>query len=88
MQHTNENRYDKIDLEDVQSPKYDENIERYGDSSETCLLCGKRTAKNLYVHYTTDGYLVNVDESLIPNSQGLFPIGSECSKKLPKSFIF
>lgn len=77
-----------INLDDVQSIRYDENIELYGDHSDTCFLCGKRTSKNLYVHYTTDGYLVNVSDDIISNSQGFFPIGSECAKKLPKSFIF
>lgn len=74
-----------IELESIRSAKYDNNIDIYGDHSDTCFLCGKPTAQKLWVHYTTDGELTSDDNH--PDSQGLFPIGSECAKKLPKSFI-
>ena len=76
----------EISLNSVRSPQYDDHIKRYGEDSDTCFLCGKKTPELLYVHYTTDGNLVNTAEH--PNSQGLFPVGSKCAKKLPKSFIF
>lgn len=79
----------QINLDAVRSEKYDDNIDRYGDNSNTCFLCGKRTAEKLFVHYTNMGELVNErDELMVPESQGFFPIGSECAKKLPKSFVF
>ena len=78
-----------IELSSIRSSKYDDNIERLGDDSNTCFCCGKHTAKKLFVHYTTDDQLVNErDENKVINSQGFFPIGSECAKKLPKDFIF
>jgi hypothetical protein len=41
------------------------------------------------VHMTTDWLMVDTDdEILVGNSQGLFPVGSECKKRLPKEFIF
>jgi hypothetical protein len=79
----------KIDLENVRSKRYDDNVERHGEFSNTCFLCGKPTAEKLHVHYTTDGMLIDTtDDSEETNSQGFFPIGSECAKKLPKKFVF
>jgi len=75
----------ELNLNDYRSENYDGNIERYGDHSNTCFLCGKRTASNLYVHYTWNGYLTdNIDH---PESQGWFVVGSDCAKKLPKTYI-
>jgi hypothetical protein len=81
------NQISNIDLDSVRSSKYDSNIERLGDHSDSCFVCGKRTAQKHYVHYTEDGNLINTEES-VSNSQGMFPIGPECSKKLPKGFTF
>ena len=76
----------------IQSSKYDQNIEIYGDHSNTCFCCGKRTAQKQFVHYTTSGDLVNTEQedlsSIDRESQGFFPIGSECAKKYKKEFIF
>ena len=76
----------------VQSSKYDQNIEKYGNFGNTCFCCGKPTAKKQFVHYTTSGDLVNTSEedlsSIDRESQGFFPIGSECAKKYKKEFIF
>ncbi len=72
-----------------QSPRYDSNIERLGDHTDTCICCGLRTAEKLFIHATTDWEAIDeIDEKKVPNSQGLFPIGPECAKKLPKQFIF
>lgn len=77
--------YMEIKYDDVISSKYYDNIDKYGDHSNTCFICGKRTSKNKWVHYTTRGNLTNNPNH--EHSQGYFPIGSECAKKLPKSFI-
>ena len=38
---------------------------------------------------TTDWLMIDTDDSdLIDNSQGMFPVGSECKKHLPKQFVF
>ena len=57
---------------------------------QCCLFCGRALSlKNRYwVHMTTSAHLidVNVDESQVNNSQGWFPIGATCSKKIPSEF--
>lgn len=81
-------QYEKIDRSTIQSSKYDENIEREGEHSDTCFICGKRTKSKQLVHYLTSGELVAYGGDDIKDSQGFFPIGSNCAKKLPKKFIF
>jgi hypothetical protein len=75
----------EIDRSEVISSRYDDNVERLGEHSDTCFLCGKRTNEELHVHYTTSGMLTNNPNH--PESQGCFPVGPECAKKLPKDFI-
>lgn len=58
-----------------------------GGKSNSCFLCGKTVNNPVhFVHYTTDGDLINVDEAA--NSQGFFPVGFDCKNRLPKDFIF
>jgi hypothetical protein len=38
------------------------------------------------VHMTTDWLAVDCED--VPNSQGMFPIGTECKKNMSKEFIF
>lgn len=72
-----------------ESPKKEANEERYGLTGKSCVCCGKPTAQKLWIHATTDWVAVDeVDQDKVPNSQGAFPIGSECAKKFPKEFIF
>jgi hypothetical protein len=79
------NAISEINLYSVRSSRYDDNVERLGDHSDTCFLCGKRTSEDLFVHYTSCGELTN--DNSHPESQGCFPIGPECAKKLPKDFV-
>lgn len=56
-----------------------------------CLFCNKPmevTENTLHVHLTTDGNITSLDDSQCENSQGCFPIGNECAKKVDKSFLF
>ena len=79
--------YKYIELEDYRSPKYEER----GIGDDPCLLCGKRVfvEKSKYVHLLCDGRLVDSkDDFESSNDQGFFPVGPECSKKLPKNFLF
>ena len=90
---TPHNGINVIDLELIRSAKYDDNVERFGDHSHTCFVCGKPTAKRSFIHFTTDGLLVpaNIDQSDLAKydleSQGCFPIGSECAKKVGPEFV-
>jgi len=81
----------EIPLEEVRSDKYNDNVERLGDHSDTCFICGKRIkdlskAKN--VHYLTNGSIVSYSGEDIEGSQGAFPVGSDCAKKLVINFTF
>ena len=54
----------------------------YNDE-EKCEYCGKKLGNNrLFVHITTDGVCLPNSINIIDQSQGCFPIGSECAKKL------
>lgn len=89
----NHNGIEVINLESIRSSKYEDTVERLGEHSDTCFVCGKRTAKNTFVHYTVEGYLIpaDIDEIEIEfrnlESQGCFPIGSECAKKVGRQFL-
>ncbi len=79
----------EIPLEEVQSPNYEKNIDRFGDHSDTCLICGKKTnGKSKYVHLLTNGNIVSYGSDDIVESQGFFPVGSDCAKKLVVQFTF
>lgn len=80
----------EIPVEEVRSEKYYETIERIGEHSDTCFLCGKRTnVKNVkFVHYLENGNIVSYSDDDIEGSQGFFPVGSECQKKLVIQFCF
>ena len=90
----NHNGIEVIDLDSIRSAKYDDTIERLGEHSNTCFVCGKRTWKNQWVHFTTAGFLVpkDIDETELEfrnlESQGCFPVGSECAKKIGTDFVF
>ena len=84
-----------IDFESLKSKNYQKNVENIGgEFSDTCICCGKRTATKILIHLTTCGMVVpnNVDENdlikLEMESQGCFPIGSECAKKLNSKYKY
>lgn len=60
-------------------------------NQEPCIICQKPlnvSDKTKYVHMLTSGELINSLNNYEFDSQGLFPIGNDCCKKLPKDFIF
>jgi len=70
------------------------NRERFNGSkhADECFLCGrglteKAVENGRFIHLTTDGLLVPQDAEGI-DSQGAFPVGSECAKRLPKALAF
>lgn len=81
----------EIPIDELRTSNYDANIEKYGDHSDSCFICGKRI-KNLekakMVHYLTNGNIVSHSGDDIENSQGFFPIGNDCAKKLVIQFAF
>jgi hypothetical protein len=67
-----------------------DNEKRNGIHSNSCVCCSK-IIKNIKhgIHTTTDWVAVDEqDEAKVPNSQGWFPVGSECAKHFPKEFLF
>lgn len=80
----------EIPLEEVRSEQYEDNIKRYGDHDNSCFICGKRitSGKERMVHLLTNGNIVSYGSEDIENSQGFFPVGSDCAKKLTINFTF
>jgi hypothetical protein len=61
-----------------------------GDTSleNCCILCGKKIKGSKYlVHLLNNGNLISTDQNLA-ESQGFFPIGSECRNSLPNNFYW
>lgn len=54
-----------------------------------CIVCGKQVkSKNTkYVQLLTNGNIVSTDQD-IEGSQGFFPVGPECEKRLVITFAF
>jgi len=85
MKNTNQ-----IPIDEIRKESYYDTIEKIGEDTNTCFICGKRI-KNIstanYIHIYTNGTIVSNEMPEDENSQGCFPIGPNCSKKLPKNFI-
>lgn len=71
-----------------QSENYAANIKRYGEHSDSCICCGKRIqSPKQYVHMSTDWVMKHVEDADESDSQGLFPVGPECSKKIANEYL-
>ena len=80
-------------MELYQSPNFDKNEElSKSGHTERCVCCNKPMKPEqvkYVVHMTTDWVMVDTDDhTLMDNSQGFYPVGSECKKNLPKEFVF
>jgi hypothetical protein len=80
-----------------QSPNYEKNEDLLKPGhTERCVCCNKPMKPEqvkFMVHMTTDWVAVNTEDLNVVSekgyqSQGFFPIGSECKKKMGKEFIF
>ena len=78
--------YNYLDSEDFRSPNYKDK----GKGGDPCFLCGRavnhETSKN--IHLLCDGRIVDSNDDFGSNDQGFFPVGPECSRKIPKNFLF
>ena len=65
--------------------------QKANERGDACVCCGKRLAEdsNLFAHYALAGYWLPFDafQDNCAISQGCFPIGSECAKRLPAGFV-
>jgi hypothetical protein len=80
-------------LEFIYNDKREQNIERYGDTGNSCECCGKPLKEKKYFVNTIEGPDVVephiTDEEMAANgyeSQGIFYLGATCIKKYPKKF--
>ena len=65
---------------DMTTPSYSKNLDRYGEHTNTCCRCGKRTADGagtVFAEMDTGG----------GESQGMFPVGPECAKAFKKAGV-
>ena len=82
------------------SPVKERNIEKFGQRGNQCECCGKlmKEDNHLMVHMGVDWIAYNVGDTTTINevdfitgtdveSQGFFPIGNDCAKKM-KGFTF
>lgn len=74
-----------------QSPDRERNLAKYGDNSNSCVCCGRplKEGPNKFVHMNTAWVAVNphlkdeeVKEITGHESQGWFPLGPDCAKKM------
>lgn len=74
-----------------ESPVKERNMKKYGHLTDQCICCGKpmKQDSKLYVHMNTKWEAVNptISESECEaitgyESQGCFPIGNDCAKKM------
>lgn len=79
-----------------ESPKKEQNNEKYGEFGSECICCGRPMAAGpcKFVQMNTNWEAVNPSipeekfrEMFDADSQGAFPIGNECAKKM-KGFTF
>ncbi len=77
----------EIPLSELQNEDAKNNWGNYNENQ--CCLCGKKVGKKpKMVHYLTNGNIISWGGSDVANSQGFFPVGSECAKKLVIQFAF
>ena len=79
-----------------ESPQKQANEDFYGLLSHQCICCGKPMKENetFWVHMSTDWKAMHnsiIDEKDADinglQSQGYFPIGNSCVKKMPKAYV-
>jgi hypothetical protein len=81
----------EIPLQEVRSPEYEKNLQKYGDNQDTCICCGRKVKsfpECKMVHLLTNGNIVSYPDEDIEGSQGFFPVGNDCAKRLVISFAF
>lgn len=74
------------------SPVKERNYEKYGHIDNQCICCGKpmQSGESLFVHMNENWEAVNPEvvtedncnKLTGANSQGIFPIGNDCAKKM------
>lgn len=85
-----------MEIELYQSPSKDKNEEKFGHITNQCVCCMKPMAsgESKMVHMNTNWMAMHisiVDEKDAEihgyQSQGYFPIGNSCAKKMAKNYV-
>jgi len=80
-------------IEFNQTEAYYDNVEKYGYDEDLCICCGKKTKSRYFVNTIEGPEAIKADvttedlDALGLYSQGMFPIGSTCLKRMEKSYI-
>jgi hypothetical protein len=86
----------EMQIELYESPQKEANEDKYGLMSNHCICCGKpmKEGESKLVHMNTYGMVMHnsiIEESDAEihgyQSQGYFPIGNSCAKKMNKEYI-
>lgn len=80
-------RFIEIPLEEIQTGDLTKDRTTYN----CCLICGKALKAGIHyrmVHLLSNGNIVSYAGSDVDNSQGFFPVGNECVKRLVINFAF
>ena len=95
METTNTNFISQSDWDTLSFEQKETNAKRHNRAThghESCRLCNRTISdkvldKSWFVHMTVDCDLVEVNTEISENlSQGWFPVGSDCAKKIPANF--
>jgi len=76
-----------------QTKNYENNLERYGDNSDSCICCGRPTSEEFFINTVEGPEAIKADvteqdlEALGLYTQGMFPVGAVCAKKFGKEYI-
>jgi hypothetical protein len=82
-------RFIEIPLSEIQSEDVAKVWAQKGE--QVYAICGKdikEGQKTKYIHLLTNGNIISYSGNDIENSQGLFPVGASCAKKLVIDFAF
>jgi hypothetical protein len=74
----------------VPEPRWSSNA-KLGKGDGNCIVCNRRMTDyavgNYSVHMSTSNTLFPAEILDHPDSQGVFDIGTECAKRIPKQFL-
>ena len=76
----------------IEQQEANSRIHRAGNEwNPECKMCGRKMSRKAHdnathIHMSVNLDLVPVKENIGSNSQGFFPVGSECAKKLPADY--
>jgi hypothetical protein len=92
---TNTNFISRSTWDTLSTEQKETNAKRHNKAThgiESCKFCNRTISDKVldaswFVHMTVDGDLVEINTEVSADlSQGWFPVGSDCAKKVPTNF--